>query len=437
MKHRWRIGLLLALALTAGCMNRPARPAQDAGAPAQELSSEPTPEPTPTQAPTPTPPPTPCPHLNWVDGVCAVCGEVCPHEAWEGGRCSQCGLACDHPAHDAQTRRCTRCGLQIPHTYEKGSCTLCGEAPVFIDEILPRELFKACEHAGRLETLSYTARDYRDKPTAPQPTYEKQMVVYLPYGYDPAEKYDLLVLVHGMGCTERYWLAEPQDYNYPSEDYVYTTDLLDSMIDDARCRKMIVATPCFYRNSANLGNYYRIVDEKQFLFEMREYILPMLLEKYSTYAPEPTLEGMAAAREHFAYAGLSMGSIYAFTSFIPECLDVFSWFGCFSGSDGAMYKLARVLDGGAAGDRPVYYFYNSIGSKDSMYPTHRGQYLDLLSMTDSLKEGENAAFTEIKNARHTYEAWSTGLYNFLPVVFSLPERTPAPTEAESAAPPAE
>ena len=55
-----------------------------------------------------------------------------------------------------------------------------------------------------------------------------------------------------------------------------------------------------------------------------------------------------------------------------------------------------------------------------MLYTHRGQYGDLLSMAGSLTEGENTAFTEIRDARHTYEAWSTGLYNFLPVVFSLP-----------------
>lgn len=402
---------VLVLALLAGCVMRPALAPRTTPAPTAAAE-----EPAPTPAPTPTPEPTPCPHQRWENGVCADCGAVCPHEEWADGVCRTCGTICEHPDHDAATRRCSRCGAQVPHTYWKGKCTLCGEAPVFIDEILPRELFTPCERAGRLETLSYTARDYRDEKTF----YEKQMVVYLPCGYDPAEKYDLMVLVHGMGCTERYWLAEPQDYKYPEEDFVYTTDLLDSMMDDARCHKMIIATPCFYRFNDNLGNYFRVVDEKQFLFEMREYILPLLLKTYSTWAEEPTLPAMAAAREHFAYAGLSMGSIYAFTSFIPECQDLFSWYGCFSGSDGYMYKLARAIDGATSVGMPIYYLYNSIGTKDTMLYGHRAQYRELLEKTESLVEGENMAFTEIKNARHTYEAWSTGLYNFLPVVFSLP-----------------
>ena len=417
MKKR-ALALLLGMLLLAGCISRPPRSAQTpSGSPIPTAVEEPA----PTPAPTPTPEPTPCPHAHWNDGVCLDCGEVCAHGNWEGGACTVCGTPCAHPAHDETTRVCTVCGAPVIHTYQNGKCTRCGAAPVFIDEILPRELFAPSEHPGRLETLHYTTHDYRDQPGREPTLIEKQMVVYLPHDYDPAEQYDLMVLVHGMGCTERYWLAEPQDYKYPEEDYVYTTDLLDSMIDDARCRKMIIATPCFYRNSENLGNYYRIVDEKQFLFEMRENILPLLLETYSTFAPEPTLEGMAAAREHFAYAGLSMGSIYAFTSFMPECLDVFGWFGCFSGSDGAMYQLARVLDGEASRGRPIYYFYNSIGTKDTMLYTHRGQYADLLGRTASLVEGENTAFTEIRDARHTYEAWATGLYNFLPVVFSLPE----------------
>ena len=419
-KRTRRIGpLVAALLLLAGCVGRPV------SAPAPKETAAPaTAEPTPSPEPTPEPTPTPCPHLRWENGTCADCGAVCAHEIWGEGVCLRCGTACGHPDHDGESRRCSRCGAPVPHTYRNGQCTLCGAAPVFLTEILPRSLFVSSDRPGRLETLSYMAGDYRDLPGREPTQFRKEMVVYLPYGYDPAKKYDLLVLVHGMGCTERYWLAEPQDYHYPDEDYVYTTDLLDSMIADGRCREMIVATPCFYRDSGNLGNYYRIVDEKQFLFEMREYILPLLLQTYSTWADEPTLEGMAAQREHFAYAGLSMGSIYAFTSFIPECLDIFSWFGCFSGSDGYTNRLARAIDGAAAAGRPMYYFYNSIGTKDTMLYGHRAQYKEVLAMAESLNEGENAAFNEIRDARHTYEAWGTGLYNFLPVVFSLPPEAP-------------
>ena len=148
--------------------------------------------------------------------------------------------------------------------------------------------------------------------------------------------------------------------------------------------------------------------------------MPLLLRSYPTWAEEPTLEGMAAARAHFAYAGLSMGSIYAFTQFMPKCLDIFSWFGCFSGSDGNMYQLASVLNSPENLERPIYYFYNSIGTKDPMFVGHRGQYKDLTGAAQGLTDGENAALTILNDLPHIYAAWATGLYNFLPVVFSLP-----------------
>ena len=69
---RWSICILaicLLACLAAGaCTMRPAV-VQATPAPTAEPTAEPTPSPTPT----PTPEPTPCPHLIWVDGVCADC----------------------------------------------------------------------------------------------------------------------------------------------------------------------------------------------------------------------------------------------------------------------------------------------------------------------------------------------------------------------------
>ena len=116
-----------------------------------------------------------------------------------------------------------------------------------------------------------------------------------------------------------------------------------------------------------------------------------------------------------------MGSIYAYLSMMPDCLDIFGWYGCFSGSDGNMNQLAAVLNDENHADKPIYYFYNSIGSRDSMFYLHHGQYHELVDRADGLTDGVNAAFTEIKGASHLYTAWATGLYNFLPVLFSLPK----------------
>ena len=44
-----------------------------------------------------------------------------------------------------------------------------------------------------------------------------------------------------------------------------------------------------------------------------------------------------------------------------------------------------------------------------------------MAAVDTLTDGKNAAFTEIRATAHSYKAWGTGLYNFLRVVFAQPE----------------
>jgi enterochelin esterase-like enzyme len=280
-------------------------------------------------------------------------------------------------------------------------------------------LFAPAVHQGSVQTLTYETHDYmkeRQKDTVV--TRNKKLHVYLPYGYDPAKQYDVLILMHGMGGTERYWLVDEQVYYDPPEEKVHTTDLLDNMIALGTAREMIVVTPTFYNNSDKMNDYQRNREQDQFVYELRRDILPLIVKNFSTYAVEPTEEAISAAREHFAYAGLSMGSMYAYTSVIPDCLDLFAWFGCFSGSDGDMPSLAEQLNRPPLSEYPIRYFYNSIGTSDSFYSLHWNQYHDLVWRCDGLSEGENAAFTEYEALGHTYTAWSIGLYNFLPLLFA-------------------
>ncbi|MBR6114582.1 MAG: hypothetical protein IKQ10_05290 [Oscillospiraceae bacterium] len=437
---------LLLLLSAAGCTTR--QSASAGPAPTSSPTAEPTIAPTPE--PTPTPTPTPCPHLRWDEGVCADCGQVCPHENWEDGRCAVCGIACVHPDHDEETRRCTVCGKAVPHTYIDGVCTVCGHVPVFESVNVPRELFDPCERKGTVETVEYTTQVYTPSTSRVPIDFQKKFCVYLPWGYDPAQKYDVLILMHGIHSSERYWLGSKQDYNpsalYEDEqldvmyDYVRTTDLLDNMIDRGLCRPLIVVTPTFYKDSSNYEDYNRRLDQARFFTELRETILPMVTEKYATWAAGGSLEEISAAREHFGYAGLSMGSIYGYTTALPDCLNLFSWYGLFSGSDGYIDQIAAALNSKANAGRPIYYCYNAIGSEDMYYNLHVGQYRQLVSWTKGLTEGVNAAMTVIEGSNHEYSAWGTGLYNFLQVAFSLPrdsaeEAAPEPPEETPAADP--
>lgn len=404
MKGRKLVCLLAALLLLAGCGQRQAQPAPEPTPAAAE-----TPEPTPAVTPEPSPEPSPEPTL-------------CPHPAWENGACTACGALCSHPAHDAQSLLCTVCGTLLPHSYQHFVCTRCGEQAAFNDTAIPRELFRLCEHPGTVEMLSYQTADYRSGLDGTElPPIEKRMAVYLPYGYSEDEKYDVLILVHGMDGTEEYWLLAPQQYDFRYEDYVYTPQLLDNMMEQGLCRKMIIAAPCFYRDSTRRYDYYPPIDRAAFTRELRDSILPALAEHYSTWAEEPTPEAISEAREHFAYAGLSMGSMYVYSSILPECLDLFSFFGCFSGSEGNAYELADRLNAPPDSEYPIALFFNSGGDWDKKYfAPHLQSYRVLVDACDGLRDGENAVFLQLRQHPHVYSAWSLGLYNFLPLLFPEP-----------------
>ena len=178
-------------------------------------------------------------------------------------------------------------------------------------------------------------------------------------------------------------------------------------------------TPTFYRDSGNLSLYDRVPDEEQFVRELREDILPFIVQNYATYAADGSAEAISAARDHFAYTGLSMGSIYAYNSVMPLCLDLFAWFGCFSGSDCYVDLTVDALRSEANAPYPIRYFYNSIGTRDSMAVLHRENFIAITDRVAGLTDTENAWFTLVADAGHEYGAWIVGLYNFLQVVFMM------------------
>lgn len=353
-----------------------------------------------------------CQHFNWRGDTCAFCGARCPHSYWEDGRCTVCGTVCTHPFHDPDTLLCSCCGESAPHEYEDGVCTRCGAAVSPALQEVPQELFSACTEQGTIASLSYIATDY-----AGGRDLQKNMTVYLPYGYDPSEKYDVLVLLHGMNGTEKYWLVQSQLFQGSFEDGVYTRSLLDNMIQRGLCRPMIVVCPTFYQSSGNFRNYDRYREQTQLGLELRYTVLPLIARTYSTYAADDSQGALIAARDHFGYAGLSMGSIYAYNTILPQNLDLFSWFGCFSGSEADAHAVAAMVDSWDPELCKIHCFFNSAGSADPMGWQQNDEYHTLIGESTALSEGKNAWFQYVDGAGHEYRAWVTGLYNFLQMAF--------------------
>lgn len=65
---------------------------------------------------------------------------------------------------------------------------------VHFTDAVPSEYFQPASEQGTVEVLWYDSKDYTSssKPATRKPAY-----VYLPYGYDPSQKYDVIYLLHG------------------------------------------------------------------------------------------------------------------------------------------------------------------------------------------------------------------------------------------------
>ena len=174
------------------------------------------------------------------------------------------------------------------------------------DTDLPEELLRPAEHKGTVLEEDYPTRDMvSDTPDR----INKDVMVYLPYGYDPQGQYDVLILLHCAWADHRFWLE--QERNYGSEEApipVSVPNLLDRMIEEGFCRPLIVVSPCIYlydRQPSNAGNGY---DYEQFEKEIGIDFLPWIVEKYATYAADGSRETLRAEREHFGVLGASFGA---------------------------------------------------------------------------------------------------------------------------------
>ena len=192
-------------------------------------ASEPEPTPEPTVEPTPEPTPcahvylegeclkcrAPCPHEwengvcrlcelvcehHWdEEGVCTVCGLVCTHE-WDEGVCTICGYVCRHENHDRSSLICRDCGMETHHHYINCVCS-CGAKPQYFMSMkkYPEEILSNKDKPGTLTSYLYDRRSYEVNPGSKRETkYDRGFVVYTPYNYAPAQRYNVVVLCPGV-----------------------------------------------------------------------------------------------------------------------------------------------------------------------------------------------------------------------------------------------
>lgn len=259
----------------------------------------------------------------------------------------------------------------------------------------------AVSQCGTIKELSYKTYAYATDSRC----LTKKACIYLPYGYDAANSYDILYLMHGTGDDENYWL----------KTFSYNKDMIDTMIARGDIKPMIIVTPSFYVEDDCSDD----LDQLTYSFEeeLRNDLIPAVESQYSTYATECTKKGFTESRDHRAFAGLSRGAVTMYHSALCGSLDYFSWFGAFSGSRTDASYFKEHLQSDLFQDYSIHYLYVSSGTFDFALPGQLKDYKELLQTDSRFISGENTCFDVYPMRYHSIGSWHLALYNFLPHIF--------------------
>ncbi|WP_294445316.1 esterase family protein [Ruminococcus flavefaciens] len=231
----------------------------------------------------------------------------------------------------------------------------------------------------------------------------KNMYVYLPYGYDKSKKYNVFYLMHGGGESEETCF---------NDNNINIDIMLDNMIANGDIEPMIVVTPTFNKAPSADGVWE----------EMRKSIIPYVENKYSTYANGNTsIEGLRASRYHRAYGGFSMGGGSTWANFNNN-LDIIAYFMPLSGHcwDGAGKVLSAARNSGFK--KNEYFVLAATGTDDIAYGNmvpminELKKNTDVFTYTSDFSQG-NLYFLEARGNVHWWPQVRHYIYDALPYFF--------------------
>lgn len=201
-----------------------------------------------------------------------------------------------------------------------------GDIPEVLNHI-PASYAEAAAQEGQLVRLDYDTWESFSYDEHNQ-RLTKTAWVYLPYGYDPNEKYNIFYYMHGGWSNETTTLGTddvPSDFKHA----------IDHAIQDGLMKPLIIVCPTYNntsgRDSADYSLALRLTD--QYHNELVNDLVPAVESKYSTWAETTTPEGLRASRDHRGFGGFSMGSVTTWHTF-QYCLDYFRYFMPMSGNMG-------------------------------------------------------------------------------------------------------
>ncbi len=266
---------------------------------------------------------------------------------------------------------------------------------------VPSFVYQDCEKEGKIDEIEYSSKAY----TTDNRDVSKKLYVYTPYNYDENKQYNILYLLHGTGDDAESWLIKNSK----------NKKMLDYMIGNNIIEPLIIVTPTFYteNDSANDLDQYTY----HFKDELLNDIMPVVEDKYSTYATSLDGEGFLSSRNHRAFAGLSRGAVTTSRSILCGALDYFSYFGLFSGMRTSIEYFQEHLQSEKFKSFPINYLYMTSGTFDFSLHQQIIDYRNLLKIEDRLILGKNTSFDVFPFKKHSFSSWNLALYNFVQKIF--------------------
>ena len=218
----------------------------------------------------------------------------------------------------------------------------------------------------------------------------RKATVYLPPQYDPARKYPVLYLLHGIGGDEREWLqGVPQV-------------ILDNLIAEGKAAEMIIVMPNgrAQKNDRAEGNVYASAPAfAAFENDLLTDLIPFVEGKYNVYTD----------KMHRALAGLSMGGGQSLNFGLAH-MDVFAYVGGFSSAPNTNAPEVLIPDVEKTKAENAL-LWMVCGSKDGlMFSSAR-----LKAFCD--KNGVPCTLIEYPEGEHDFVVWKYGLYCFSQLIF--------------------
>lgn len=198
------------------------------------------------------------------------------------------------------------------------------------------------EQPGTVVKMEYTTDVYGDPVS-------NWLNVYLPYGYDETQQYDIIYFFHGTNETPDSFIEDSRAKN-----------CLDNMIETGVANPFIMVFPTYYYDYEN-----RATDKDLFAEEMRKDVMPLVESTYSTYAPTADTEGFIASRDHRAISGYSQGS-YACCVAMSHLLDTARWWLPLSGPSSAA-SLKEGIKAQSEYQDDFFIYIGSGGARDIAY----------------------------------------------------------------------